>query len=463
LAAIFARGPLRAFRSRDYSLYWTASVLSIMSHLMFFLFRGWLALDLTDSALWVTAVATAGEIPSFIFSMPGGVLADRISRKAILVAAESVTAVTLVVFAVLIEAGQMNVWYLLGLTAILGIVFALAIPARAAIVPNLVPREDIANGVALSSIMFSGGMLIGPAIAGGLIDAFGTPIAFSVAAAISIVSVIILIPVHTGQTIRAVETSLRSAWVDTVEGIAYILRYRVIFGLMAIAFVAIVLGSPYQAVLPVFARDILATGPFESGLRLGILGAAGGAGSIIASLSVAAFNGPTLMRNFIIASPIAFAFFVIAFALSTSFWFSVTMAFGAGFSFQLVLVASTARVQILIADELRGRIAAARSMSWGAAPFGFLLLGAMAEQLGTPTATAIMGAATLAFSLLVILTIAALRRSHQIHTLDESVEAAPPDISRISGSKTVPLSLTSYTFRRLFGRRCDVDERDFLH
>ncbi|MDP7619407.1 MAG: MFS transporter [Dehalococcoidia bacterium] len=421
MAAILARGPLRAFGSRDYSLYWTASVLSIMSHLMFFLFRGWLALELTDSAFMVTAVATAGEIPSFIFSMPGGVLADRISRKAMLVAAESFTVVVLLVFALMIAADQMNIWYLLGLTTLLGIVFALAIPARAAIVPNLVPREDIINGVALSSIMFSGGMLIGPAIAGGLLDVFGAPVAFSVAAAISVVSVLVLIPVHTGQTIRTVERSIRSAWVDTVEGIAYMFRHQVIFGLMAIAFVAIVLGSPYQAVLPVFARDILDSGA----LGLGILGAAGGAGSIIASLSVAAFHGPALMRNFIITSPIAFAFFVIAFAMSTSFSFSAAMAFGAGFSFQLVLVASTARVQILIADELRGRIAAARSMSWGAAPLGFLLLGAMAEQLGTPIATAIMGAATLAFSLLVILTFTALRRSHQIHTLDTSPTPHP--------------------------------------
>lgn len=392
-----------------------------MSHMMFFLFRGWLALELTDSAFMVTAVATAGEIPSFIFSMPGGVLADRISRKAMLVAAESFTVVVLLVFALMIAADQMNIWYLLGLTTLLGIVFALAIPARAAIVPNLVPREDIINGVALSSIMFSGGMLIGPAIAGGLLDAFGTPVAFSVAAAISVVSVLVLMPVHTGQTIRTVERSIRSAWVDTVEGIAYIFRHQVIFGFTVIAFVAIVLGSPYQAVLPVFARDILDSGA----LGLGILGAAGGAGSIIASLSVAAFNGPTLMRNFIITGPIAFAFFIIAFAMSTSFSFSVAMAFGAGFSFQLVLTASMARVQILIPDEIRGRIAAVRSTTWGAAPLGFLLLGAMAEQLGTPTATAIMGAATLAFSLLVILTVTALRRSHQVHTLDTSQGSAP--------------------------------------
>ena len=415
MAAVVARGPLRAFRSRDFSLYWSASVLSIMSHLMFFLFRGWLAFELTDSPFMVTAVATAGEVPSFIFSMPGGVLADQVSRKGMLITAEAVTAVTLVVFAILIAADQMNIWYLLGLSALLGTVFAVAIPARAAIVPNLVPREDIANGVALSSIMFSGGMLIGPATAGWLLAAFGPAVGFSVAAAVSVASVLVLLPVHTGQTMRTGDRSLGSAWTDTMEGVAYIFRHRVIFGLMAIPLVAIVVGSPYQTALPVFARDILDSGE----IGLGILGATGGAGSILASLTVATFKGPTLMRNFIVAGPLTFGLFVIGFALSTSFWFSATMALGAGFSFQLVLVSSAARVQILIEDRVRGRVAAARSMSWGAAPLGFLVLGVMAEQVGTPTATAIMGGATLVVSALVITSLPALRRSNRITTLAE--------------------------------------------
>jgi MFS family permease len=424
VAGIIARGPLRAFQSRDFSLYWTASVLSIVSHLMFFLFRGWLALELTDSALMVATVATVGEVPSFVLSMPGGVLADRISRKAILIVAEAITVVTLIVFGILIAFDQMNIAFLLGLTGMLGCVFAIAIPARIAIVPNLVPRTDIANGVALSSVMFSGGMLVGPAFAGLLIAAFGVAAGFSVAAVVSLSSVLMLIPVHTGQTMRTVEQSIQSAWVDTVEGIAYIFRHRVIFGLMGIAFVAIVFGSPYQAVLPVFARDVL----HSDALGLGILGATGGAGSILASLSVAAFNGPTLMRNFIVGGPLAFGFFVIAFALSTSFWFSAAMALGAGFAFQVVLVASAAHVQILVDDRVRGRIAAARSMSWGAAPFGFLVLGTMAEQFGTPAATAIMGAATLVISLLFIVAVPTLRRSQVVIGLepqpDEVAEAA---------------------------------------
>ncbi|MDA1096955.1 MAG: MFS transporter, partial [Chloroflexi bacterium] len=228
---MMTNGPLRAFRSRDYSLYWVGSVLSIASHLMFFILRGWLALEMTDSAFMVTAVATSGELPQVILSMPGGVLADRMSRKAILIIAEIVTAAILATFAILISADQMNVWYLFGLTWLLGSVFSLGIPARGAIVPNLVRREDIPNGIALASIMFSGGMLVGPAVAGWLLATQGAAAGFLAAAATSAFSIVWLIPVRTGQVRRAVDRSIGSAWADTVEGMAYVVRHRVILGL----------------------------------------------------------------------------------------------------------------------------------------------------------------------------------------------------------------------------------------
>ena len=402
----FARGPLRAFRSRDYSLYWVASVLSIMSHMMLFIFRGWLALELTDSAFMVAAVATAGELPSLILSMPGGILADRISRRAILIGAEAVTVVILVVFALLLALDQITIWHVFVLTALAGAAFAIGIPARTAIVPNLVPREDIANGVALSSIMFSGGMLVGPATAGWLLASAGPSVGFLVAAAVSVVSVAFFLPVHTGQAMRTVDRSLKSLWTDTTGGLAYVRHHRLIFGLMMIAFIAIVFGSPYQAMLPVFARDILDSGE----LGLGILGATGGAGAIIGSMAVAWLNRPVAIRRFIIWGALGFGFFIVAFALSTMFWLSALMAIGAGFSFQVILVASTARVQIVAEDAMRGRVSAVRAMTWGAAPFGFMILGTMAEFLGTPTATAVMGGVTVGLSLLVIIGFSSLRR-----------------------------------------------------
>ena len=140
----FARGPFRAFRSRDYSLYWVASVLSIISHLMLFIFRGWLALELTDSAFMVAAVATAGELPSLILSMPGGILADRISRRAILIAMEAITVAILGTFALLLALDQITILHVFVLTALAGVAFAIGIPARTAIVPNLVPLLSVA-------------------------------------------------------------------------------------------------------------------------------------------------------------------------------------------------------------------------------------------------------------------------------------------------------------------------------
>jgi predicted MFS family arabinose efflux permease len=419
LVASLARGPFRAFRSRDFSLYWLASVMSILSHFMLFILRGWLALDLTDSPFAVAAVAASGELPSLIFSIPGGILADRMSRKTVLIIGESVNAVTLLAIAALIATGQINIWNLVALGIIAGSAFAVAIPARQAIVPNIVEREYIANGVALSSMMFSGGMLIGPALAGWLLLTGGMSVSFFVAAFISTASVAVFLPVRIHQAKReAGSANIAGVWKDMVEGLVYVRHHATILGLLALMLAVVVFGSPYEAVLSVFARDILNAG--EAGL--GLLGASGGVGAIVASLIIASLNGPIAMRNYVLFGSIGLGAFVTAFALSEVLVPSMIFALGAGFAFQLVLTAINALIQILVADEVRGRVTAVRSMLWGAAPFGMFVLGGLAEMFGTGIATAVTGIATVIASIVTIAAFSGLRRVHHI-----SMQSQVPD------------------------------------
>ena len=218
LQALFGRGPLRSFRSGDYSFFWASSVFAIVSHMMLMLFRAWVALELTDSPEIVALAATAGELPSLILSLPGGVLADRFNRKGILIISEVVTILALLGFVALLATDQMEVWSLFVLSAITGVAFAVAIPSRMAVVPNLVSRENMANGIALSSIMFSGGMFVGSLIGGRLFDEFGGAAAFGVAAGLSVLSIVFILPVNTRQGMREGTKSMRSVWMDTVEG-----------------------------------------------------------------------------------------------------------------------------------------------------------------------------------------------------------------------------------------------------
>lgn len=404
LQSLFSRGPLRSFQTGDYTLFWLSSVAAIISHMMLLLFRGWVVLEMTDSPELVAAAATAGELPSLI-SLFGGVLADRFSRKWVLVLTEIVTILALLGFVVLLATDQIELWSIFVLSVIAGIAFAVALPSRMAVVPNLVSRENMANGIALSSIMFSGGMFIGSFIGGRIFDEFGGAAAFGTAAALSVVSIVFLVPVNTRQGARAGNKTLKTVWTDTVEGAAFVWRHKVILGLMTVAGAAIIFGSPYQTQLVVFARDVLNQGATVAG----DLGAAAGAGSMTGSIVLATFSSPRAIRNLIVMGGIGFALALIAFSFSEILTLSLLFAYLAGFGFQSCLVATTARAQFLISDSMRGRLSAIRTTTWGASPIGFTMIGRLAEEWGAPTATAIMGAVTLSLVIVILLIFRSLR------------------------------------------------------
>ena len=404
LQSLFSRGPLRSLQTGDYTLFWLSSVAAIISHMMLLLFRGWVVLEMTDSPELVAAAATAGELPSLI-SLFGGVLADRFSRKWVLVLTEIVTILALLGFVVLLATDQIELWSIFVLSVIAGIAFAVALPSRMAVVPNLVSRENMANGIALSSIMFSGGMFIGSFIGGRIFDEFGGAAAFGTAAALSVVSIVFLVPVNTRQGARAGNKTLKTVWTDTVEGAAFVWRHKVILGLMTVAGAAIIFGSPYQTQLVVFARDVLNQGATVAG----DLGAAAGAGSMTGSIVLATFSSPRAIRNLIVMGGIGFALALIAFSFSEILTLSLLFAYLAGFGFQSCLVATTARAQFLISDSMRGRLSAIRTTTWGASPIGFTMIGRLAEEWGAPTATAIMGAVTLSLVIVILLIFRSLR------------------------------------------------------
>ena len=404
LQSLFGRGPLRSFRSGDYTLFWLSSVAAIMSHMMLLLFRGWVVLEMTDSPELVAAAWTAGELPSLI-SLFGGVLADRFSRKWILIITEVITILALLGFVVLVAIDQIELWSILALSVIAGIAFAVALPSRMAVVPNLVSRDNMANGIALSSIMFSGGMLVGSFIGGRIFDEFGGAAAFGAAATLSIVSIFFLLPVDTRQGAREGSKTLGTVWKDTVDGALFIWRHKVILGLMTVAGAAIIFGSPYQTQLVVFARDVLNQGATAAG----DLGAAVGAGSMTGSIVLATFSSPRAIRNLIMFGGIGFSLALIAFSFSEILTLSLLFAFLAGLGFQSCLVASTARAQLLISDSMRGRLSAIRTTTWGASPVGITMIGRLAEEWGAPTATAIMGAITLVLVVVILLIFRSLR------------------------------------------------------
>ena len=400
-------GPLRAFAYPQFRIFWAASLISITSFFMTLIARGWLALELTDSSFMVTAVNAVGMLPMLAFSAFGGVIADRMNRRLVLIISEVFNFVVVLALALLIVADLVTIHLVFALTILHGVGFALGMPARAATVSNLVDTKDLASGVALFTTIFSAGQLIGPALAGYLINSYGMGFCFVAASVVLTPALLFLfllrIPsVEPGSGAPAPTSVLGSI----AQGLVYVRRHRVLFGLMLMGAALTIFAMPYQTLLPVFARDILNAGPGG----LGWLGAMGGAGAIAGSITVASFSNPKQLKALMITGGLGLGIFIAIFAFSTVYLLSLALVLVVGYLFQIFMTSNFTLVQIISPDYVRGRVLSIRMIAAGMGPVGMLMLGVGAETWGAPAATAAMGILSLALVCVILVGIPAVRR-----------------------------------------------------
>ncbi len=413
-----SRNPFRAFGSINYTYYWIASLLSITSFFMLIIARGWLVFELTESEFWVGAVGAAAQLPSLFLSIFGGVIADRFNRKKVLLVNEASNFTTLIILAILVATDNIEVWHLVVLGVANGVTFSLAFPARAAIVPSLVPPRDIATGTALSSIMFSGATFIGPPIAG-LLIAIEPSLAFFAAAGFVGLGVPLFLLMKLGAPPQWAHGMRPQGGVigNIIEGLRHIKQRQILLALMAVGFVAVFFGMPYQTMLPVFAEKVLDAGP----QGLGMLGMAGGIGATIGSLVIATFNSVNQLKGWLAAGSIGLGIFVIGFALSPTLIIALIFALGAGWFFQLVMTGNFALLQVLTPDHLRGRVLSIRFIVFGMSPFAILATGFFASDYGAPLAVAATGGMVLIGTALTLALFPSLRTSES-----DPVHGGPP-------------------------------------
>ncbi len=401
-------GPLRAFSYAQFRIFWAASLVSITSFFMTMIARGWLVLDLTDSSFMVTAVNAIGMAPMLAFSVFGGAIADRANRKVVLIVSDVFNFVIVLALAILILADVVEVWHVFALTALHGVGFSLGMPARAASVGNLVSRQDLASGVALFTTIFSSAQLVGPALAGYLLAAFGMGFPFAVACVVLAPALGLLLMLRLPRPERPEDGHVQQASVfgSIAQGMGYVRRSSVLIGLMLMGTVTTVFAMPYQTLLPVFARDILDVG--ESGL--GWLGAMGGAGAIAGSISVAAFSSPRQMKLLMLAGGVFLGIFLALFAVSKIYLLSLALALIVGYLFQIFMTSNFTLVQVISPDHIRGRVLSIRMIAVGIGPAGMVMLGAAAERWGADTATATMGLISTGLLLVILLAASSVRR-----------------------------------------------------
>ncbi len=388
-----ARAVFAALKHRNFRLFLTGQFISLCGTWMQTIAQGWLVLRLTDSAFAVGLVTALGSLPILLFTLYGGVIADRVNKRRFIMVLQSLMLLEALTLGVLTALDLITVEWVMGLAVFFGLLTAFEVPVRQAFVAEIVDRDDLMNAIALGSSAFNLARVIGPALAGVLIATLGLPACFFANAASYLAVIASLVRMQVPQTVAHRAASL---WTALGEGVSYILGRRWPRALVIIVTTFSIFGFSFMPLMPVFARDAL--GLNASGY--GVMVASIGAGALAAAFFMAAFGGRVRQSRLVLGSSIVFGTVLVAAALAPNFWSAAILFTLCGGVMALNGIAANTMLQTEAPDEMRGRVMGFYSfMVLGLAPVGSLQAGWVAEHFGVRIAFAVGG--------LVCLTVAA--------------------------------------------------------
>jgi MFS family permease len=395
---------LHALRNRNFRVFVMGQLVSLIGTWMQSVAQSWLVYRLTGSAVLLGTVGFASQIPIFLLSPLGGVVADRHERRRVLLLTQSTMMVLAMVLAVLTLLGPIHVWHILILASMLGIANGFDIPTRQAFVVELVPRADLPNAIALNSSMFNGARVVGPAVAGIIVSAVGEGWCFfgNAVSYLAVLTSLLLLRLPK----RDFAERRPSPFEDILEGFRFVAGTRPIRSLLVLLGLVSMTGMPYATLMPVMAQDVLHSGASGLGLLMG----AAGTGALAGALALAWHNSLRGLGRWVGLGAVSFGTWLILFSLSRSFWLSVALLLPAGFSLLLQMSSTNTLIQSMVPDRLRGRVMSVYAMTFmGMAPLGALLAGTAADVLGAPMAIGIGGGISIAGGLVFLLRLAELR------------------------------------------------------
>jgi MFS family permease len=309
------------------------------------------------------------------------------------------------ILAALTFAGIVQVWEIVLLAAIMGVVNAFDGPARQAFVVEMVGREDLPNAIAINSMMFNGARVVGPALGGLLLATVGTAWCFFINGVSFLAVIVCLLLMRL--TPRTRELKIGSPWTDLKHGLRYVLLHREIFALLMLALIFSVFGISYNTILPAFVDQTLhadATG-------YGLVNAFIGAGAVVGAFLMARYGERGQRGRWLVWVDLAFPLILLAFAYNSTFSLALLLAFGLGVGFMLTFTIINTLLQTNVDDQMRGRVMGLYTLTFfGFAPFGNLAIGILAEQWGMSLIIALSAACALIFSAMVILVVPQLRK-----------------------------------------------------
>ena len=390
------RRTLVAFTYRDFRVLWFGACTSSVGTWMQSLAENWLVLSLTGSPLYLGLDAFLQQLPIMLFTLIGGVLADRLDRRRTLLTSQYIQTSTAATLAILVYFGYVRVWHILTLSFITGCAQAFGGPAYQSLIPSLVNKRDLTNAIALNSIQFNVARVLGPLFTGATLAAFAArgfsdygPEAMSAVFSLNALSYLVVIYALVSLHVKHMPPATTQPMLEELRGgFRYVRQERTIPPLIVLAFATTFLGMPLMTLLPVFARDI-----FHSGVGLySRLMAFSGVGAIAGSLIVAWLGRRKRLGALALVVQMAFGLLIVVFAVTRVLWISYLLLFFTNVALMVVFSTVTSLVQLIAPNEMRGRVMSIYMLAFrGGMPLGSLTSGYLAGTFGAPPVLAVGG------------------------------------------------------------------------
>jgi MFS family permease len=395
---------------RDFRLLWIGQIISVMGSQMQAAAINWHIYLLTNSALALGMVGACRAVPIILCSLMGGVVADVVDRRRLMMATQTLMLVSSATLALVTFSGLTRVWPIFLLTAISSAAWAFDTPARQSLLPMLVPARDFQNAVSLSMLMFQIGLITGPPLAGFLLASHSPGLVYAVNAASFVAIIVGLGLMHaSGKPEKGESEAPRISLQALIEGLRFVWRTPIIVQTMTLDFVATFFASANQ-LLPIYAKDILNVGA----RGYGFMAAAPAAGAIVAGLIMARFGALKKQGVTVIVSVAFFGTATIAFGVSRAFWFSLLMLAAIGAADTVSTILRQTIRQLVTPNHLRGRMTSINMIFFMGGPqLGEVEAGTLAALIGAPLSVVTGGAACVIAAVIAFIKARNLRQYEQ--------------------------------------------------
>ena len=388
------KSSLRAFRHRNYRLFFAGQLTSLVGTWMQTIAQAWLVYRLTGSATLLGLVGFASQFPSFVLSPVAGAIADTYPRRHTMIVLQVLMMLLAFPLAILTLTNRIQVWQIMVLAILLGLVNAFDIPVRQSFVAEMVGREDLINAIALNSSMMNAARIVGPAVAGILVSVVGEGWCFLLNGFSYGAVIVCLLFITSGNNPPHEHQGSRIEAI--LEGFRFALQTRPVRALLLLLGVVNLMGMPYSVLMPIFADNVLHGGPQALGLLMG----SSGCGALLGALTLAGRRGVKGLGSWVVFACAGFGTSLILFSLSRRLTLSAILLMPLGFSMMVQMASSNTLIQSMVPDRLRGRVMGLYSMMFvGMAPFGALLAGLMANRMGAPFTVMLGGSVCIAGAL----------------------------------------------------------------